>query len=587
MYCKNCNSKIPDNFKFCPKCGSPVDDSEQKQDADQQGSSNSKNDKKKILINTLIVVIVCAAVAACLLLVFLPGKNSGRLTENEEGAEIQSEAEAENTAEDAEESEGSVEEQDEEPIEEETDPEEELIEVVEEMSPDQIKQAAKDLYNDLVACSASDPDEFAEYYVNATEDEVQSDLEYFSEIESDGNEKQIATVIIESAPSAAVQVDSYKTEDESFDLTDDFIMTYTESGWKKDLSEDVRDQIYSSENMEEVYPEAYMQAFDADRNAYQFDSCFLYLDDTAVYEGEFRSELAFLSQDEYDCLTAYVWMGNGTEEEIRVNEISLTITDAELGPVLDQTVSHEETVDAGHSELVQLHFDEPSKILTGTDEWTELEASVFTAYKEEDAAQTEQETNPDPSNDSTDNTAEVQEGGASQTEQESGSNASNSSADTTMVLPDLYAETEYDIDAYCAALRDEYQDLGLSASILFEDANLVFIGVDYYDKDNGNERRGCVAVPRTSAGSDKTIDDYLCSKCSGKGVILEQGTDTQVCSICGGTGQQYIPNAIYDVVMGWMGQYVVCSGCGGSGYINYTTEYYVWCDQCNGYTVAK
>lgn len=72
---------------------------------------------------------------------------------------------------------------------------------------------------------------------------------------------------------------------------------------------------------------------------------------------------------------------------------------------------------------------------------------------------------------------------------------------------------------------------------------------------------------------------YQCSTCGGSG----NGTPgSQItCGICGGTGQQYIPNAYFDPGTNmWMGQYIGCSGCGGSGHTGNIPA--TPCPACNG-----
>ncbi len=571
-FCRNCGAPLEEGAKFCGNCGMPIQedepdaegfytqtDDESEEETDVEPETETENEQQEDTsdlddeslyedseteyedeetgqeenpdsrkLRPFIIAGIIALVVIIGIVVFVVWRNS-RTSDTEQDM---------------------VEEV---PEEDESD---ELAEAVSQMSDEEIQQSAKDLYNQLVT-DASDPDAFAVLYKDTTEEDIQVEQEYFSGLDLGEDEKQIVTVVIKEAPSVAVQIETYETGDEFSDTSDTFIMTYTEDGWKKDLSDDVADEVYSPENIEEIYPEAYLQALNADRNAYEFDACFLYLDDTEVFEGDFIANLAFLSQDEYDCLTAYVWMGNGTEEEVSIQEISLTVTDDSLGDVLNQAVSREETISVGEGRLIQLHFDDASDVLTGTQEWTKMNASVSAGNKGE---------------------TEVQAGSVS-------SSGGTGSAEI-QGYPDLYAEYDYDIDAYRKDLESEYSNLSLSTSILFEDGGLVCIGLKYYQ--DGDERRAAVAVPKTTAGTSKTIDDYICSKCSGNGVISKTGTDRETCPICNGTGQMYVANAVYDVTLNaWVGQYMACSGCGGAGYIDYTTEYYDWCDKCNGYGVTK
>lgn len=95
-----------------------------------------------------------------------------------------------------------------------------------------------------------------------------------------------------------------------------------------------------------------------------------------------------------------------------------------------------------------------------------------------------------------------------------------------------------------------------------------------YDTAEGHERNLLLYEDHPEYGyricmnqkiADHILADMLCGTCGGYGQITD-GNAT-VCDLCGGTGQQYNPNLYYDAMMGWTGGYMVCSGCGGSGYI--------------------
>ena len=60
-------------------------------------------------------------------------------------------------------------------------------------------------------------------------------------------------------------------------------------------------------------------------------------------------------------------------------------------------------------------------------------------------------------------------------------------------------------------------------------------------------------------------------------------TTYTTCPTCGGSGQQYIPNAMYDTVMGWQGIWQACPGCGGTGQI----PHYETCSACGGWGIAS
>ena len=69
---------------------------------------------------------------------------------------------------------------------------------------------------------------------------------------------------------------------------------------------------------------------------------------------------------------------------------------------------------------------------------------------------------------------------------------------------------------------------------------------------------------------------YACPTCYGSGVVPSSKQIT--CAICGGTGQQYASNLLYDAVQGWQDGFTTCSGCEGRGF-TYGQD---TCSTCNG-----
>ena len=79
--------------------------------------------------------------------------------------------------------------------------------------------------------------------------------------------------------------------------------------------------------------------------------------------------------------------------------------------------------------------------------------------------------------------------------------------------------------------------------------------------------------------SPDVYSHFACGNCGGSGVIL---TGNTTCAICGGSGQQYIPDAVYDNIMGWQGIWQVCAGCGGAG----NAPSYSQCSACQGWGIC-
>lgn len=91
---------------------------------------------------------------------------------------------------------------------------------------------------------------------------------------------------------------------------------------------------------------------------------------------------------------------------------------------------------------------------------------------------------------------------------------------------------------------------------------------------------GFSKIDGTIVYSSEIYDQAACETCGGSGQVVAAST---TCSICGGSGQQYIPNALYDNIMGWQGVWQSCSGCGGSGQISTYSN----CTDCRGWGVRQ
>ncbi len=146
-------------------------------------------------------------------------------------------------------------------------------------------------------------------------------------------------------------------------------------------------------------------------------------------------------------------------------------------------------------------------------------------------------------------------------------------------------QSDGDIDYFCNSLMEALQRPDIDVLILSEDDDRVCVCVGFqWEPDSEDDiGRGRMVLVKADDGFRVTSDfgDHSCGSCGGAGVIAQTSGES-VCAICGGTGQQYIPNAYYDSALNtWQGQYMVCSGCGGSGYF---TTYRV-CNACGGFGI--
>lgn len=132
----------------------------------------------------------------------------------------------------------------------------------------------------------------------------------------------------------------------------------------------------------------------------------------------------------------------------------------------------------------------------------------------------------------------------------------------------------------------------LGALIIMTGAFVIVRGIGnaILDDNNGsssNNSNEVVGHEIYNYDNEESSSKKECTKCSGTGAITAQNSNPTPCAICGGVGQQYIPNLSYDMIMGWQGGYIACSGCGASGYINNISTQTYQCDKCNGTGYTK
>ena len=94
----------------------------------------------------------------------------------------------------------------------------------------------------------------------------------------------------------------------------------------------------------------------------------------------------------------------------------------------------------------------------------------------------------------------------------------------------------------------------------------------------GKKKLTCKVQVRNVAKNNKKSSNKkkVCQVCNGTGQIYV--SNAGICGICGGSAQHYTPYLYHDMIMGWVGGYTMCGGCGGSGHISG----YVPCNHCRG-----
>ncbi len=108
--------------------------------------------------------------------------------------------------------------------------------------------------------------------------------------------------------------------------------------------------------------------------------CYLYLNPEMVYNGSYDTTTLALWQDDAGTAYAAIWYSNGTDADITVNTLQLTITDDSLGTILKEELAVSETVRAHHS-VVRVVAIPAERVLTGTQCWTFMHSSTHTTYR--------------------------------------------------------------------------------------------------------------------------------------------------------------------------------------------------------------
>ncbi len=408
-FCPQCGAELNGNAKFCRNCGAPVPEQqytpeqpEQQYTPEQPGTAGGTDDNGGRKFNIWMILFIAAAAVAVVFIIgfFIARSNYHSLLasqdevvetvvdedivfdEPEEEVEVIDEPEVAEPEDVEEEETEVVEEETAEVTEEETADAETTKQAVSKLDEETVKAGVQDLYNQLVEYSVSDSAKFADLIEGASDEDIESYRQMFSGIYSEHYDREIVTVAQDNNPYYYVQVCSYTVAGTypNASISDHYLtlpVSYDRSGWKLDNSQGALDIMNSPENLQKMYPSGLWEAIQAGRNASAFGPWCLWLDETDVFVGDFDAEVFFMWQNEDGSVDVGVWYGNGLDGAVSVKQLSLTITDNDLGTVLDSTGSVSEMINTGYGRVVDYHF-EASEVLTGTQEWGSMSASVST-----------------------------------------------------------------------------------------------------------------------------------------------------------------------------------------------------------------
>lgn len=99
-----------------------------------------------------------------------------------------------------------------------------------------------------------------------------------------------------------------------------------------------------------VYPKELLDASAAGRNLFISASWnFMYLDDRVVYKNAVYAQVKFAWQNADGSISLLLWLANGTEQNVRFDEVEISLKDKKLGEILSGTINVNKTVRAGYS----------------------------------------------------------------------------------------------------------------------------------------------------------------------------------------------------------------------------------------------
>lgn len=239
---------------------------------------------------------------------------------------------------------------------------------------DEVIVATANLMDQYWTTVGTDWNAFSSLYRDTDSTVIQSD--YDSGVLIDGYDSVAYTLVASADPYYWVNVTYYivtGSHPNTHMSADSFNIIVSRDGnsWYFNLSEQAANAVNeASTDNPALYPDAFLAAAKAGRNAATFSSYnYMYCNPTSIYEGCSNSEVKFACQNEEGNVLIYLWLANGTDQNIYYTTADISLTDDNLGTIVAVSeVSVNLPVKAKYGALYLLTI--PSdQVATGTSAW--------------------------------------------------------------------------------------------------------------------------------------------------------------------------------------------------------------------------
>lgn len=242
-----------------------------------------------------------------------------------------------------------------------------------EPAPSDPAEAAQALMTEFFINVGTDYDAFSSLYRNTPEASIQSDFN--SGLSVDAYDQACFVPIVIEDPYAYVDCVYYivagsypNTHMDSWHFS--VPMSWEGGEWKIDFGQEAADKlsVLTTDNPA-ICPQEMIDAAADSRNWTVFNGNFMYLDNEAVYQGCSYAEVRFAWQEADGSVTAAIWLANGTGENLHYSTYSLSITDENLGEVINiQNAPLDVTLRAGTGVLQFVRIP-AEQVQTGVSAW--------------------------------------------------------------------------------------------------------------------------------------------------------------------------------------------------------------------------
>ncbi len=260
---------------------------------------------------------------------------------------------------------------------------ESAAEMKEDLSQENILQAAGELLTKAKQTAGSDKKSFSMLFSNAEESDIRKWNALFTMLRQYKDEAVV--VLAQSDPYALIgftEYDRVSAKQGKLDSNSQtIIIGFVNGEWKFHFEKQARRELMDIIMNEEgnVYPKALLRALKEGGKEYSDDkNNFMYLNEGCCYEDNFICMVRHIWDDKKGNIGYTVWLANGTSREVVVSDVTVRFTDKKKGLMAEQTVSINRSVPAHANVLIpfETKIDRIDGESGGPEEWSYIFASI-------------------------------------------------------------------------------------------------------------------------------------------------------------------------------------------------------------------